>query len=268
MTMRPPAPLRSRPVQYAILCGYVVLLAAWVVGSLRLRDTGYGQSVYLGGILVMIIVQSLWAWVNGREHSGSRRRTVFAPPRTDGPPVLVAPARAWWRTDRSWRLFAGVALIQYSIFTLGQDLSELDWLLWASGLVVLLAGVAVVGTIVRILLDIHRGADLELRPGGVSLPGLTGRLEVPWAELPSGRLRGRGHTDRLVLRVRRPTSSGLFRRRRPVTVWFDRYAVAPELLTGAIRHYLDHPEHRAAIGTDEEYVRLHVLLHREPDPVG
>ncbi|MET7468373.1 hypothetical protein ACFYON_12610 [Micromonospora sp. NPDC005686] len=47
------------------------------------------------------------------------------------------------------------------------------------------------------------------------------------------------------------------------TVAVREVGAAPALIAGAIRHYLTHPEHRAAIGTREEYARLRRTLAGE-----
>jgi hypothetical protein len=265
VTMQPPAPVPSRRVQTTVLIGYVAILVAWMVAGLWLLKSEYSEPARFVLLPVVLTVQLVWSWMNDRDPSGARRFTAFAAPRTGGPPVLVAPGRVWWRTHRAPQLFTAVGLIQYWAFSI-KEIGEIDWVLWSSIPFMLVVAVGLVATMVALLRDIRGGGDLELRPGGLSLPGPLGRIELPWEEVPSGRLKRHRDGDPLVLRVRRRSGS-LFRRRR-VTVHFDRYAVAPALLTGAIRHYLDHPEHRAAIGTDEEYVRLHVLLYPEPEPAG
>ncbi|MGW4461938.1 hypothetical protein [Micromonospora sp. NPDC004704] len=264
MTVQPPTPRPSRAVQYAVLFGYVAFLVAWLLGVSRLRDTGHGGPVYLAGVLVILAAQLLLLWLNGRDES-VRAVTGFAPPTPGGPPVLTAPARAWWRTDRAWLLFAGLPTIQ--LWISHDDLDGNGWVTWFARIVTLTAVTGMVVAIAMVLLEIRRGADLELRRDGLFLPGPFGGTELPWAEVPSGRLKGRRHNNRLVLRVQRRDSTSLLRRRR-ATVWFDRYGVSPEFMAGAIRHYLDHPARRVAIGTHEEYARLHALLYRGPGLLG
>ncbi|WP_144123025.1 hypothetical protein [Catellatospora sichuanensis] len=46
------------------------------------------------------------------------------------------------------------------------------------------------------------------------------------------------------------------------------FAVGYPFLAAAIRHYIDHPEHRTAIGTEAERQRLRSVVGAEPEPDG
>lgn len=114
-----------------------------------------------------------------------------------------------------------------------------------------------------IVTEAWRGLGVQLRPDGVCAQYVLGSLTVPWEALPLG------HTNRpadqpptLRLVCARPE---LVRRRgratRKTTLPTDN--IDAQFLADAIRHYVLHPEHRAAIGTGAEYRRLlHALTDR------
>jgi hypothetical protein len=83
---------------------------------------------------------------------------------------------------------------------------------------------------------------------------------VPWETLAPGQPGRRElRSKRLILSYAR---LDLVRRRR--LVWSLRTDnVHSWLIADAIRYYVDHPEHRAAIGTPAEYDRLQRTLHGE-----
>ncbi|MDG4822659.1 hypothetical protein O7635_12440 [Asanoa sp. WMMD1127] len=99
---------------------------------------------------------------------------------------------------------------------------------------------------------------VELTAEGLRIPGRLHRIEVPWAAVQPGtpwapRLR----TQRLELVVGtsylvRPPSE----RRPRLDVPIDVLDIHPWFLADAIRYYVAHPEHRAAIGRPAELERL------------
>ncbi|WP_319463276.1 hypothetical protein [Micromonospora sp. RTP1Z1] len=87
---------------------------------------------------------------------------------------------------------------------------------------------------------------------------------MPWAALaPDGPPRPELKANTLKLSYARPE---LVRRRGPG--WrLDRFPVGrihPWFLSDVIRHYVAHPEHRSAIGTETEYHRLLGALGVKP----
>ncbi|GAA2372917.1 hypothetical protein GCM10010170_075370 [Dactylosporangium salmoneum] len=107
-----------------------------------------------------------------------------------------------------------------------------------------------------------RGLVLELTPAGLSWRGPLFRRTVPWEALaPGGPPRPRLDADRLHLAVTQPDlvvqrglALGFGPRQHPAVAL--QVAVHPWFLADAIRWYAEHPEHRAAIGTDAEHQRL------------
>ncbi|NHO84862.1 PH domain-containing protein [Micromonospora sp. CMU55-4] len=106
-----------------------------------------------------------------------------------------------------------------------------------------------------------RGHSVRLSPDGVRTTGLLGSRMIPWeagarVEAPSN---DRRSTMRLPLTIANPA---LVRRRglvgRPA-IPVD--GVQPGFLASVIGQYVAHPDHRAAIGTPDEYRRLVADLH-------
>jgi len=104
--------------------------------------------------------------------------------------------------------------------------------------------------------------QVELRPSGLRVPGRWRAVDVPWEALRPGtpwapRLR----TQRLDLVVATgylvlPPSE----RRAVLGVPIDVLDVHPWFLADAVRYYVAHPEHRAAIGRRAELERLTLRL--------
>ncbi|SCG43669.1 hypothetical protein [Micromonospora inositola] len=103
--------------------------------------------------------------------------------------------------------------------------------------------------------DAWRGTRLHLRPEGIEERGTVSSLVVPWDAVDAGRLhRPPLRAQHLALPFAQP---GLVRRRG--LGWNKRLSidsVHPWFIADALRHYVEHPEHRAAIGTPDEYQRL------------
>ncbi|MEU7994137.1 hypothetical protein AB0B83_02195 [Micromonospora sp. NPDC049060] len=117
-------------------------------------------------------------------------------------------------------------------------------------------------TVVLTVAHWRRVPGVALTPTGITAGDPLRHVHVPWEALAPAAWVYPLRIGSLRLPVRSPESvrrGGIIRRRQvDVETWgLD---VAPELLAGAIAHYAAHPEHRAAIGTPEEYARLrHVL---------
>ncbi|QGN45576.1 hypothetical protein ACN26Y_04430 [Micromonospora sp. WMMD558] len=103
---------------------------------------------------------------------------------------------------------------------------------------------------------------LRITPDGVASDGPQRAMVVPWSALdPLGPPPATEHDSELRLPLARPEQATRRRRRRAEErVWLRDLDVAPPHLAAAINHYLRHPEHRAAIGTPEEYARLRRAL--------
>ncbi|MEV4618177.1 hypothetical protein AB0J74_05575 [Asanoa sp. NPDC049573] len=99
---------------------------------------------------------------------------------------------------------------------------------------------------------------VELRPEGLRIPGRLHRVDVPWEAIRPGtpwapRLR----TQKLELLIGTGYLVRPPRERRPrLDVPIDVLDIHPWFLADAIRYYVAHPEHRAAIGRPAELERL------------
>lgn len=112
-----------------------------------------------------------------------------------------------------------------------------------------------------------RGQSVQLRPDGLWQPGIIGWLVVPWEAAPTvPALPPAPNANIVPLAYGRPD---LVRRDRLYTFRKGLHTsdIEPWLLTAAISHYVEHPEHRAAIGTGAEYDRLRSELHDPFSPL-
>ncbi|GHJ46583.1 hypothetical protein Cs7R123_39250 [Catellatospora sp. TT07R-123] len=120
-------------------------------------------------------------------------------------------------------------------------------------------GVAVLVAVV-LGLALWRPYRLDLGPEGIRVGGAVGHGRViPWALLQPGlpaRPGERGWTLPLAYTHPDALPPNLRRLRALPLGW----AVHPHLLADAIRWYTEHPEHRAAIGTQAEHDRLVAAL--------
>ncbi|MER7457253.1 hypothetical protein [Micromonospora sp. NPDC126480] len=107
---------------------------------------------------------------------------------------------------------------------------------------------------------------LRITADGVASDGPLRAVSVPWSALdPLGPPPVKEHDTALRLPLARPHEVvGRGRRRAEARVWLRDLDVAPPLLAAAVTHYVRHPEHRAAIGTPEEYDRLRRALGGTP----
>lgn len=113
-----------------------------------------------------------------------------------------------------------------------------------------------------------RVPGVSIDPTGITTGWPRPALFVPWSALdPLGPPPASKHDGILRLPLARPgevTRRGIRRHRREERVRLQDVDVSPVLLTAAIGHYARHPEHRAAIGTPEEYDRLRRALGGTP----
>ncbi|MFG3604500.1 hypothetical protein [Micromonospora chersina] len=110
--------------------------------------------------------------------------------------------------------------------------------------------------VVLLLAEAWRGYGVQLRPHGVRQSWILGSLTVPWEALPVAQMTlPAERAAALWLAYGEPQ---LVRRR---GIPWRRHAlrtdnVDPRFLAAAIHHYVGHPDHRAAIGSQAEYQRL------------
>ncbi|MCP3783602.1 hypothetical protein NLX85_09515 [Micromonospora sp. A3M-1-15] len=115
-----------------------------------------------------------------------------------------------------------------------------------------------------LLVEAWRGHEVQLRPHGIVQSWVLGSLTVPWEALPAAQVpAGAYRPSRLWMTFAEPQ---LVKRR---GLPWSRYALRTDsvdarFLAATIRHYVGHPEHRAAIGSAGEYRRLLAQL-ADPD---
>jgi hypothetical protein len=169
-------------------------------------------------------------------------------------------AAIWWPA-----IIAIVFSANFGSFasTTGEPGSDPEWQL----AVVEVAGTAFLGLLTTATMSIWLYSlwsgrpAVELTPVGVRVLAPLGSLAVPWEGLAPGYpLQPKRRADTLTLTV---AQENLARRRGIAMLalgWLD---IHPWFLADAIRYYVAHPEHRAAIGTAEEHDRLRHLLSGE-----
>jgi hypothetical protein len=109
---------------------------------------------------------------------------------------------------------------------------------------------------------------VELTAEGIRVQAPLGYIAVPWQALrPGFPQRPSLRADTLALTIDQPhliRRRGLIGTKRAVPIfWLD---IHPWFLADAIRYYVAHPEHRAAIGTATEHERLRQTLHAGGPP--
>ncbi|MEU0156137.1 hypothetical protein [Micromonospora fulviviridis] len=112
-----------------------------------------------------------------------------------------------------------------------------------------------------------RGVAVELRPDGVYQRDFTGSLTVPWEALAPGRP-SRPAVKAFTLALTYAQSDLVHRRGiLPLGRRLRIDNVHPWFIADTIRYYVDHPQHRAAIGEPAEYQRLwHALMSLPTGP--
>jgi hypothetical protein len=106
---------------------------------------------------------------------------------------------------------------------------------------------------------VWRGAGVRLRPDGVLDRRLAGSLFVPWDALDAQVPPSTSRTVGVNLTYRHPDlvkSRGALHRGREIAAW----NVNSVFVARAIQEYASHPEHRTAIGTEAELVRLRIAV--------
>ncbi|WP_433343784.1 hypothetical protein [Micromonospora sp. CA-111912] len=217
----------------------IVMIATAALALALLLQEGSPKTVDLFAVVVgsavTLLVLSVLSWGRSRPAVlvvDSQRRAFQAPPSATD--VYFAAAYVVL-------LCMPIAILSSSS---GQDLA---WSLFSCLVLALL--------VVLRVIDAWRGAHLRLRSEGVEVRTTQSSLFVPWDALQAG------HPQRPSLRAqqltlsyshpRRVSRRGLGPKKR---LRID--TVHPWFIADVIRHYAEHAEHRAAIGTPDEYRRL------------
>ncbi|MCW6005964.1 hypothetical protein K1W54_15460 [Micromonospora sp. CPCC 205371] len=217
---------------------------------------------------VLVLVAAPPDLVPSRRRRPGRRASA---PAAAGPPFRAPPARraVWW---------PAALLVMVSV-NFGTALSftrepagdpEPEGLLAAldAAIMAILGSAAVVATGLQLTAIWAGWPQVELTPEAVRVKAPFGYIAVPWQALrPGYPWRPSLRADTLALTIDQPHlihRRGLIGASRAVpTFWLD---IHPWFLADAIRYYVAHPEHRAAIGTATEHDRLRQTLHNGSIP--
>ncbi|MGN9764753.1 hypothetical protein ACTMS2_06250 [Micromonospora sp. SD12] len=224
----------------------VAVAVAVAVGLLWGLAAGLARTSGQTALLMLVpLVALLWSLMRAFGKPGAadlradeRERAFFVPPTG--------------RMSYRWVL---LAFLTYT--TTNQLASDREDLWWfypalAGPLAVLLA-----------VLLWRRVPSVALTPAGIEASHPLQQVRVPWEALdpavPSLSYR-RSTVLRLPVRSRDQVRLRGIGSRRHTVVETGELDVAPDVLASAIQHYAAHPEHRAAIGTPQEYARLRSAL--------
>ncbi|MEV4704646.1 hypothetical protein [Actinoplanes sp. NPDC049316] len=157
---------------------------------------------------------------------------------------------------------AYVPIMGSNVGTSLRNVAERDEL-WQLDLVVVVLCAVALGLLIRAT---WVGQDFQLRRDGVVHRTAVGSLVVPWEAFALDQPAYPGGKDgQVAFTYRRPE---LVRRRGLPRGWELRTVTGVDVwfLSRVIHHYVTHPEHRAAIGTEGEYRRLRESLELTPEP--
>ncbi|MEU9824785.1 hypothetical protein [Micromonospora chersina] len=168
--------------------------------------------------------------------------------------IVLAPVPAFATPAPAWKVFFVLGFLGPASASAGamvrsaraDIVSTLDVVLTISWLAL----------IALLLVEAWQGHGVQLRPDGVRHRWVLGSLTVPSQALPTTHVApGADRPSRLRMAFGEPL---LVRRRGIPWSWnaLRTDSVDARFLAAAIRHYVGHPEHRAAIGSDGEYRRL------------
>jgi hypothetical protein len=263
-------PLRSR----ALIVAVGVLSAAFAAAGIATDGRSWWALAWIGtwivlGLATFTVAISASVRAIRRASSNARptrfvvTRGAFTVPPLDSPVIgvistMVITAIFLRQVVRQWRT---VDDPDRAVTTLNIGFASVLTIM------LLLTTLVLVATAVMV----WRGLGMELTPTGVWWRGGPGRRLVPWESLaPGGPPRPRTDAKRLSLAVVRPElvlqrgwTIGLGNRQAPaLPLQVD---VHPWFLADAIRWYAEHPEDRAAIGTQAEHDRLVTALTGSPE---
>ncbi|MGC4893385.1 hypothetical protein [Micromonospora sp. DT31] len=226
----------------------VAIVVGWLAAVVDMR------AEEAGGPLVLVTLVPLAVLLVAAVRD-LRRRPSTAELRVDEHErAFFAPPRA---TVNFLTILTGFVLYRAIVTVAGSGRNGWDW-----GLAAFFLAFAVVFT----ALGWFRVPVVALTSEGITHGRHEQRWFVPWAALDPQRPVGWRSGNRTIsLPVARPdlVRAGRGVGRGSTTVAVREVDAAPGVIVGAIRHYLTHPEHRAAIGTREEYARLRGVLTGE-----
>ncbi|MEU8262809.1 hypothetical protein AB0C02_19545 [Micromonospora sp. NPDC048999] len=217
-----------------------VVLAIMDAAAASLMPSGGRRLVSVLAVAGALLILGLASWLQPRpaRFMAQPDAPAFASPVRAGPIclaifVLLLAAESVGDLLRSVRL--------------GTSLGSLP----AAVLMVVVAALSVVAT--------WRGLGVQLRPEGVRVREVWGTLTVPWDASPMGQAYRPADQPR-ILRLACARPELVRRRGRVAKETLPADNIDAQFLADAIRHYVLHPEHRVAIGTEAEHRRLQAAL--------
>ncbi|HTJ36710.1 MAG TPA: hypothetical protein VL738_26100 [Dactylosporangium sp.] len=229
---------RNAWLYYLLVGGAAIVLLPFTV---VLHDQLWPQ---LAEVLLLIVPGSI-AFVMGNRRPKPRLLVVRAGEFT-APPSYFGLAT----TAASWPPVVGILL--------GTLFDDDDWGVFSWMLFALTLGCAYFMVLSFVMLVRGTGL-LVLRPDGLSVVDAFVTYDVPWEAIMTGPLPTVFGIGRLgILWPELVKSRGPLRRRnlQRIQLQLQRSAVHREFLHDAVNHYLNHPEDRVVIGTNEGLERL------------
>lgn len=258
-TLTPAAP--NRAIGWLLPAGTAVLAAAWLAGGGWRFDNDqrwytliFALVLPLGAVAVLF---TMALWTGGRS---ALPATFYI-----GEGTFLVPPHYRMTGARLAGVLALLATITGNQLRPLTDVDRQPEDVWISGAVLVLIGLAAVVLSIPIAELIRGGGRVTLTPHGLVVVGLYGTRTVPWEAISAGpRLRQSAWKTNSI-GIGRPdlvSTTGLARAKaRPAYIPLpNNPAVQPAFLAAAIHHYLNHPEHRPAIGTQSELDRLRAAL--------
>ncbi|HWS34041.1 MAG TPA: hypothetical protein VN408_15020 [Actinoplanes sp.] len=229
-----------------ILVGAVVLAVATVVAAVRGEQEPRGALAAVFGVSVAAMFGAFGV-VIGRKWRGDSRFETDDERRVIRTPRYAAPVFLWLFVLGVWTAFASVG----------------GWLWAHEGLDPGWLAVMLLMTVPLVFfgLPAWRGGGFELSADGIRVDRPAGRMMIPWTAVGPGPVE---HTDQWVnLPI---TDPALVVRRglvwRPQRLTFE--IMKPEYAAEVVRHYVENPADRAAIGTGID--RFEVTLRPSGPP--
>ncbi|MFG3297652.1 hypothetical protein [Micromonospora chersina] len=233
----------SRVSAAAVRHRHVVLLLRLLLAGVNAAAVGFAPS--LGQVLFSpLLFLALAVLVLSVIVMGIRPASFVVLPQV---PAFATPAPAW-------KVFFALGFLGPASASVGAMVrsaragmvSTLDVVLTFSWLAL----------VALLLVEAWRGHEVQLRPDGIRHRWILGSLTVPWKALAAAQVPPAADRP---WRLRMTFAEPLLVRRRRIP--WSRNALRTDsvdarFLAAAIRHYVGHPEHRAAIGSQAEYGRL------------
>ncbi|MEU8070341.1 hypothetical protein [Micromonospora sp. NPDC048169] len=220
-----------------------LLLAGLLVAAGNAAAMGYAPDVARASTLPLLLL-ALTLLILAVIRMGTRPAALVVLPRNA---AFASPVPAW-------RVLLALGLLGQSSATAGSYLRSVDAGTATTSEVVI--GLLWLALIALLVATAWRGHSVRLSPDGVRTMGLLGSRMIPWEAGP--RVEGPSNDTQSTLRLPLTIANPALVRRRGLVgrpaIPVD--GVQPGFLASVIDHYVAHPDHRATIGTPDEYRRL------------